>query len=305
MQRLPIVLACLAASILVSDLQAQSLQERIQIVREQRQQPASQQQPATQEPESQQIPLKLRKIFDEVTFDAMPARDVFEWWSSNTNIPLAIDWNGMELDGINPDQLITISLKSIPAKNLLMILMQQASPNETLIFESTPWYLQVMTKRQANRNTVVRVYDVADMVMQVPNFTNAPRMDLGEALNSSGSSGGGGGGGGGGSSTGIFGNDNENNSEDKELTKNERGENLARLIRETIEPDIWQENGGLYASARYYDGRLIVNAPMYVHRQIGMPESKPYQPKTIPGRQSSVAGTQSAPSFQKTSGVRD
>jgi hypothetical protein len=51
---------------------------------------------------------------------------------------------------------------------------------------------------------------------------------------------------------------------------------IAQLIRDTIEPDIWLENGGQYGTIRYYDGRLIVSAAPFVQRQIG---------SSVPGRQ--------------------
>lgn len=301
MQRMPIVLACLAALIVLPHAQAQSLQERIQIVKEQRSQAAQAEQAAAQpqQPESQQIPLKMRLLIDEVSFDQEPARDVFNWWSSMTDIPMVIDWTGMELDGVDPDQPITLNLKTVPAKMLLKIILQQASPETKLIYEATPWYIHVMTKRQANRNPVLLVYDVSDIVMTIPNFTNAPRMDLNESLSNT-NSGGSSGGGGGGSSSSLFG--DENDEQDEELlTKDERGQNIADMIRKTIEPEIWQENGGYYASARYYDGRLIVNAPMYVHQQIGMPVVAAHRSRAITGYQSPAGGKQ-APSVSKPFG---
>ena len=52
----------------------------------------------------------------------------------------------------------------------------------------------------------------------------------------------------------------------------ERGEELAKLIRTTIEPDIWSEGGGpAECSVTYHDGMLIVRAPQYVQNQIGTP----------------------------------
>ncbi len=266
MKRVPAV-ACLTLTVWAGIAHAQSLRDRIDTVREQRRQTAQQQQ--AQPKNTLEIPRKMRTIIDEVFFDQTPARDVFNWWSSTTDIPMVIDWDTMEQEGIDPDQPITLDLKTVPAKLLLNVLMRQASPEVDLIYEATPWYVQVMTKRQANRHPVLRVYNVADMVMRIPNFTHAPSFDLSEALSNT-NSGGGGGGGGGGSSSGLFA-DNSDDEEDDQPTKTERGQDLADMIRNTIEPDIWQTNGGQFSSVRYYDGRLIVNAPMYVHRQIGLP----------------------------------
>jgi len=62
-------------------------------------------------------------------------------------------------------------------------------------------------------------------------------------------------------------------SEDDEpvLPRSERGERIADLIRNNIEPRLWHANGGLGGRIVYYDGRLIIRAPEYVHQKIGMP----------------------------------
>lgn len=296
--------ACLILTAVVSDAPAQSLTERIAIVKEQRNREAAQSQQAAPQPESLKIPQKMSTLIDEVLFDQTPARDVFNWWATRVDVPMVIDWDGMALEGINPEQGITLDLKTVPARILLDVLMRQASPDVELIYEVTPWYVQVMTKRQANRYPVLRVYDVSDIVMRVPNFNNAPSFDLNEALSNTNSGGSGNsGGGGGGSSGGLFTDDNEDDGEDEDPTKAERGESIAELIRETIEPGIWQENGGAYASVRFYDGRLIVNAPMYVHRQIGMPTVSGDTPRSISGYKSPAGGTD-APSVSKPFGTQ-
>ena len=104
----------------------------------------------------------------------------------------------------------------------------------------------------------------------MPSFDDAPTFDLGESLRSSGNGGGSGGAGGAGGGS-LF---EDQNQDRPATTKQERGEALAKLIRESIEPTIWAEAGG-ESSIRYFNGRLVVNAPKYVHRQIGIPVSAP------------------------------
>ena len=48
-----------------------------------------------------------------------------------------------------------------------------------------------------------------------------------------------------------------------------RVDSLIELVTETVEPDAWQRNGGQWATMKYRDGALIVNAPPFIHRQIG------------------------------------
>jgi hypothetical protein len=74
--------------------------------------------------------------------------------------------------------------------------------------------------------------------------------------------GGSGGGGGGG------GNGDRGESDENKKTRDERAQELLDLIRETIYPDIWRENGGP-ASIRMYRDNLVVTAPAKVHEAIG------------------------------------
>ena len=248
----------------------QSLQDRIARVRRQR---ATVQQLDSPAPQRNSIGRKLGDLIERVEFDANEAKEAFQWWSQTSDIPLVIDWNGLELEAIDSTAPITLRLRNLPAGQVLALLIRQIEvPGVELIIQSTPWYMEVMTKTQANRQTVIRVYDVRDLLYVVPNFTNPPDFDLNEALSNTSSGGSGGRSGGrGGSSGSLFG-DSASDDEAQDLTtRAERVEELAQLIRNSIEPDIWQLNGGEYASIRYLQGRLIVNAPQYVHDQIGVP----------------------------------
>jgi hypothetical protein len=208
------------------------------------------------------IPAKMGQIIPEVALTEVSTEVAFEWWSQTTDIPLVVNWRALEEGGVDRDQPVNLQLDNVPARQLLSILMQQAS-NEfaELIYDQTPWYVQVTTKREANRHPVLRVYDVADLVTTVPNFTDPPTMNLEDVLSTDVT-------GGGGSATSIVA---EADEEEDLPTEAEQGQAIADMIRATIEPTIWQANGGDFSSVRYFDRRLIVNAPEYVHRQIGIP----------------------------------
>ena len=259
---------------LVTSAGAQSLEQRIDHVRQQRaaERPA-QNQPRADATRAQPVRRDLRarfyQILDDVQLDGVEARRAFDWWARRTDIPLVINWRAFETAGIDPRRPITLKLRAVPAGHLLRILMKQTAPNVELIHQLTPWYVKVMTKREANRQRVVRIYDVGDLVMPVPQFTDAPDFDLRSAIG-----GDGGNNGGGGQSASLFTDDADGRDEDDTPTRQQRGEDLASLIRDVVEPSVWQANGG-ESSVRYFDNRLIVRAPLYVHQQIGMPTVTP------------------------------
>jgi hypothetical protein len=197
----------------------------------------------------------------------MPARAAFEWWSKATGVDLLIDWEALARDGINPQKPISLNLRHVLADRALILLLKQAATeDQTLIAEPDSQYVQISTKSFANHHPVTRVYDVADLVMDIPNFDNVPMMDLAAVLSQrpgqNGSSG-----------NSILGNNSAGGTSAvlSGKTADERGEDLANLIRSTIEPTIWVENGGSDCSIKYYRGKLVVRAPQYVQVQIGTP----------------------------------
>jgi hypothetical protein len=220
---------------------------------------------------------RLRDAVEGVQIENAPVRQAFEWWSRNTGVALIINWEAMELDGIDPDTPIDLRLGRVQAGVLLELLLKAtvagAAGEVGLVYEVEPGFIQVMTKRQAVRQPVTMVYDITDLLMEIPHFDNAPSFDLSESLAAGGQRGGRGGGGGG----GLFG-DTADREREVTRTRTERAEEIAQLIRDTIEPTIWMEAGGEYGSIRYFRNMLVIRAPKFVHRQIGVPIRTPALP---------------------------
>jgi len=221
----------------------------------------------------------MRQTLSQVSLDEVPGRMALDIWAQQTNVPLVINWASLEAQGVDPDSPVTLNLRNIPADQALQLIVRQIHPDpirdDALMIETQQWYVTVTTRHDALRRSNTRMYFVGDLLMDIPNFDNAPDFDLNQVLsntNSGGSNSGGGGGGGrgagGGGGGGPFGS-NDTQQADRGPTQQDRIDNLLEMIRTTIEPDIWIENGGEYASVRYYRGMLIVNAPNFVHEQIG------------------------------------
>jgi hypothetical protein len=101
--------------------------------------------------------------------------------------------------------------------------------------------------------------------MHVPDF-EGPTFNLQNQSNQTSGQGGGGGG----SSQSLFGGGNGSGSggtQETAASKAQRADDLVKLIRDTVRPDVWRENGGV-ASIRYFNGHLIVTAPRSVHEAI-------------------------------------
>ena len=223
---------------------------------------------AGEESTAPRVPLHMRmnRVINEVDLDTRGTR-ALDWWSRTTEVPLLINWRWMELEGFDADMPVALSLRGVPARDVLRLILAQVFPDTPTVVEISPHYVQVMTITQANRHPVLRIYDVQGMLHTIPSFTDTPVFDLRRALSNTNSGGGGGATGVAKASGDLFGEGAF--KRERPRTMQERGEELAELIRNLIAPNIWQAYGGQYASIRYFRGKLIVHAPHYVHMQIG------------------------------------
>jgi hypothetical protein len=113
----------------------------------------------------------------------------------------------------------------------------------------------------------VAIYDIHDLLMTIPRYTEVPAIDLNNVLQSNQ--------GGGGGQSPFRDADNNKGPLDNQPELEERAKKIQDLITQLVEPSQWQDNGGEGASMHYFNGTLIVNAPDYIHRQIN---GYPYWP---------------------------
>lgn len=250
------VLVCLGAG--SSPAFGQTLSERIDAVRAQRTAAAATEPvpvgPSVERLLASTVSLRL----EGQSFDAALAA-----WSDRSGIKLLINRPAWDRLGVDLALPVTLELNEVPASRALLVLLDVGSPDFEFVaepFASSAPTLELQTKQEANRKSIVRVYDVRDLVMEIPSFVGAPTMNLDAALEQGGGQDGGGGGG------DIFETDDET---DEPVSLQERGDALADTIRQSVEPDLWRANGGDAASVRFRNGQLVVRAPAYVHARIG------------------------------------
>lgn len=251
----------------------------------------------------------MRETLTSVNLDEVPGKLALNIWSNQTNVPLVINWKSLEAQGVDPNAPVTLKLGNIPAEAVLNLIIQQIHPdpidNDELLLDVQQWYVSVMTKEDALKRSTTKLYFIGDLLMDIPNFNNAPGFDLNDALSNT-SSGGSNRSGGKGDSE-LFKFDDEDDAGER-LTKEEKAERIAQMIRDTIEPDIWRENGGRYGSVRYYRGMLVVKAPEFVHEQIGgatgasTTKSKTSMKKTATTRSTAAAKNNSSQGNRSTPG---
>jgi hypothetical protein len=212
---------------------------------------------------------KMNATIEKVAIKDATAKEAFKWWSDTVGVKLVINWEAMEAEGVNPNANVTLDLKDVPAGTVLGLIMQRASPDAELIYQVTPWYIQIMTKKQANKFNTIKIYDVGDLVhdasvgpapmvgLQVWAPVSVPGVSVYGPV--------------------VVGTREYREAWSGPKTNQAMGDELAAAIRSQVEPEVWKDSGGSgTATIRFFRGTLVVNAPDYVHAQMG------YEPKEGP-----------------------
>jgi hypothetical protein len=242
---------------------------------------------------------QLNTVIPEVRLDGVPLTDALDFLRDISGVNLVVNWKALEDAGVTRDTPISLRLRSIPLRKALELILSEAGGGDKLTYDIDDGIVEITTQELADSRMITKVYPIEDLLIVIPDFTDAPTFDLtalsqqsqmGGGMGGMGGYGGGMGGygggmgggyGGGGSSGGIFGNSSGggyggggggsgSNREAPQKTKTERAQDLMDLIRAIVQPDVWVENGGK-AAIRYWNGSLIITAPRSVHEAIGGP----------------------------------
>src|SRR6202011_5337523 len=111
---------------------------------------------------------------------------------------ISVNWKALEASGVTRDTPVNLHLRSITLRKALSLLLSEAGGGDGLSFDVDQGVIEITTRELADQKMVTRVYPVEDLIMIIPDFTDAPQFSLDASQNQSGGGGGGGGGGAGG-----------------------------------------------------------------------------------------------------------
>lgn len=202
----------------------------------------------------------------ELNVDGVGVGKAIDYLRDVTGTNIVVNWKTLEAVGVDKTTPISLSVRELPLRKMLQLVLDQASPNSALVYSVDENVIQVTTQEEADKQMFTKVYVVDDLVM-APRRSSPPSLNLGSNTRQGT---GGGGSSSGGQSGGVFGQDSNSQQDQNQQTAQQRGDELVTLIREVVRPAIWRENGGT-AAIRYFSGKLIVTAPLSVHEAIGGP----------------------------------
>lgn len=205
-----------------------------------------------------------------------------------TGINIVADWKALDFIGVRGDAEINLVLRNVSTKTVLSQVLAQLGDD----FDRPDFVIQdgllVLSSRDAiRRHTVTKLFDIKDLLLEVPYFDNAPRMDLEAALatgaNANGNRLGGGGGtgiGGGGMGGGNFGGGNNGSGGGNLFNGNDRAQRRGReqmvsqiinLVQDVVDSESWRDFGGDTGTIHELNGNLVIrNTPRAVQQIDGL-----------------------------------
>jgi len=202
--------------------------------------------------------------------------DVVAYLRQVTGVQIHADWRNLDLDsGIRPEDEVTISLGQVTGLQAITRILEQISQEPPAQYTIEDGMLIISSEQALRKRTFLVVYDIRDLLFQVPYFDNAPEFDIeaaGEQGGGRGGQGGGGGGGfgggggggggqgGGGGGGGIFGSPG---ADPARRSRQELVQDIVDIIENTVDPLGWIDS-----PIQELNGNLIITNTARVHREI-------------------------------------
>ncbi len=212
--------------------------------------------------EDSELNRKLDEVLPEFQFDETPLHSVIGHLQDVQQINIAVDWEDLTLNGIEPSKPVSLALRGLPFRTVLKEVLAQVGGETTLAYSVVEGLLRVASKEKLDRDKYVLVYDVRDLLMSAARFSNAARLDPGAAPVVTGRSRW--------NEGSLF--ESPGHSEQRSSLRSDDTDEMVHeligVIRQTVSPDSWQTSGGGDASIRELNGQLIVYNTSDAHTQV-------------------------------------
>jgi type II secretory pathway component GspD/PulD (secretin)/tetratricopeptide (TPR) repeat protein len=199
-----------------------------------------------------------------VDFRDSPFEQVIERLADAHRLNIIVNWYDLQRAGVERDTPIDLSLpREITLKKALTEILDQAGRGIVDIgFDVAEGTIKVSTRARLDKETYTAVYDINDLLMEIPMFNDAPMTDLTKTMARA--------------NRREFTRSNQPwRSDDDEDGPNEdpgrssRVQRIIDLVEGTVAPDSWYDRGGSIGTITEFNGQLVVTQNSSALRQIG------------------------------------
>jgi len=232
---------------------------------------------------NRRVAMALETELPSVEFDNNSLAQVVQFLQTVTSVNIQPDWKNLSFIGVEPDDRVTMAMRDVPVHTVLDHVLGQLGGDNI----STPRYaiqdgLVVISSEEAIRQHVVTlVYDIRDLLFEVPYFDDAPLNDLEDVLNKGANRAAANMNAGAFSSNPYRATDPEADrpfggaseffrdpAEDPEKSREALVDQLINLVQNNIDPDGWADFGGDTGRLSEYNGNLVITQTPRNHQNI-------------------------------------
>lgn len=203
-----------------------------------------------------------------VNFQQEPFEQVIEKLAASQNLNVIVKWHDLQRVGVASGMPITLRVPNeISLKRALTEVLDQAGAGGALLgYEVTDEAIVIATQDTLDKNTHQVVYDINDLLMEVPNFNDAPMPNLVEANRKNvpreep-------------ASQNLWRNDDDEDSAPAgnplDPDRQRRVAEIIDLIQDNVAPQSWRDRGGVVGHISEINGQLVITQNSSAQRAIG------------------------------------
>ena len=178
-----------------------------------------------------------------------------------------MDWSDLEAVGIQRDKPVSLSFTRIALGRVLKEIVDQVSQDAPIAYRIVDGVVRIATRDKLDNEKYALLYDVRDLIVSIPRFVNAPKVDQTAIVNNASLFGGAS------SRNSLFADGDGRMPEDDNVEHTGIGDprEIARLldvIRSVVAPDSWRETGTGDGSLRELNGNIVVYNTSDAHQQV-------------------------------------
>jgi hypothetical protein len=215
-----------------------------------------------QAPATPAAPSPANRAAPTANFTGVALGDAIEYIRDVTQANIHVNWRALEEVGVGKDTVVNIRLRNVPLKTVLRLMLNEAGGGTGLTYYVADGVIEITTQELADKDLITKVYPIDDLIMDFPDPV-PPEFNIQATAQTSGN----GGGGGSGSGQGLIQSGSTGNDTLFKSNRDERAQDLIKIIQDSIQPNVWKENGGM-ATIHFFKGSLIVTAPRSVHQAL-------------------------------------
>ena len=211
-----------------------------------------------------------------VNFKRNTIQQVVNYMKTVTEVEIYADWKALDGIGIRPEDEVTLDLGRVPAEVALRRVLEQLGDRlDRPQFGVEDGMVVITTEDALRRRMVTLVYDIRDLLLEVPYFDNAPDFDLGDNITGGPASNGG--------SVAsfaagsmdseleraeIFGR-SDSSSDPQRRSREQLVDEIVQIIQDVVDPEQgWYDTSGQGGKIQELNGNLIITNTPRNHRAI-------------------------------------